>query len=85
MGPLFPDFLEVDYQHRLCPLLTAQAVAAQTLAPDITPSFTVCNHSPARKFQGKFSANVAKPRGDSAVLVALVAKVLKENTPGKKG
>ena len=53
--------------------------------PDIAPWFTLCNYSPVGNSQGKFGENIAKPRGDPVVLVALVAKVARENTPGKKG
>jgi hypothetical protein len=40
---------------------------------------------PAGNSQGEFGENIAKPRGDLAVLVALVAGVARETTPGKKG
>ena len=66
------------------PLLTAQAVGLANTGPDIAPWFTLCNYSPVGNSQGKFGENIAKPRGDPVVLVALVAKVARENTPGKR-
>lgn len=65
------------------PLLTAQAVGLANTGPDIAPKFMMCNYSPAGNSQGEFGENIAKPMGDLAVFVALVAKIEK-NTPEKK-
>jgi hypothetical protein len=45
----------------------------------------VCNHCPAGNSQGELGENIAKLRGDPAVLVALITKIARENTAGKKG
>lgn len=81
----FPRFSGSRLPASAAPLLTAQAVGLANAGPDIAPWFTACNYSPAGNSQGEFGENIAKPRGDLAVLVALVAKVARETTPGKKG
>lgn len=43
----------------------------------------MCN-CPAGNSQGEFGENIAKPMGDLAGLVALVAKIAREKHSGKK-